>query len=223
MPSATRTALATTSVSLRLLIRPLAAASHFSRSYVTTPAAPGAPGTLPSSSQQHNALDHPQPNLSPAPLDWNEYFRMRKLRRRFERGFQIPTALAGLGSGGAYFTQIEIDPTQTVLGFDPLFMYAIGTLGCGVAGLLAGPVVGNWVFRATHRKLVSQMDKRDKDFYTHIIKNRADARLNSIRNPVPDYYGEKINSVSEYRSWLRKQREHTRKGMFGGRSDEMDA
>ncbi|EIE85208.1 hypothetical protein RO3G_09918 [Rhizopus delemar RA 99-880] len=47
-------------------------------------------------------------------------------------------------------------------------------------------------------------------------KNRADARLNSIRNPVPDYYGEKVQSVHGYRSWLRKQREHYRKGVFGG-------
>ncbi|KAI7864554.1 mitochondrial import protein Pam17-domain-containing protein, partial [Spinellus fusiger] len=50
-------------------------------------------------------------------------------------------------------------------------------------------------------------------------KNRADARLHSIRNPVPDYYGEKIQSVADYRSWLRKQREHYRKGVFGGNVD----
>ncbi|SAM06853.1 hypothetical protein [Absidia glauca] len=69
---------------------------------------------------------------------------------------------------------------------------------------------------------VTAMDARDKTFYEHIKKNRADARLNSIRNPVPDYYGEKIQSVEDYRSWLRKQREHHRKGVFGGSADDLD-
>jgi import inner membrane translocase subunit TIM23 len=71
-------------------------------------------------------------------------------------------------------------------------------------------------------KIVSEMDARDKEFYEHIKKNRADARLNSIRNPVPDYYGEKIQSVHGYREWLRKQREHYRKGVFGGEASELD-
>lgn len=67
-----------------------------------------------------------------------------------------------------------------------------------------------------NRKIMPAMDERDKLFYEHIKKNRSSARLNSIRNPVPDYYGEKIRSVADYRSWLRKQREHYRKAVFGG-------
>ncbi len=54
----------------------------------------------------------------------------------------------------------------------------------------------------------------DKEFHKHIVKNRADPTANSVRNPVPDYYGEKIKSVSEYRKWLRKQREYRRKATF---------
>lgn len=75
---------------------------------------------------------------------------------------------------------------------------------------------GNTLFKLTNRKTAHAMNIRDKEFYEHIKKNRADARLNSIRNPVPDYYGEKVQSVHGYRSWLRKQREHYRKGVFGG-------
>lgn len=54
----------------------------------------------------------------------------------------------------------------------------------------------------------------DKEFFKHIVKNRADPTANSVRNPIPDYYGEKIKSVSEYRAWLRKQREYRRKAHF---------
>ena len=59
-----------------------------------------------------------------------------------------------------------------------------------------------------------KMEEKDKVFYDHVVKNRSDASLNSIRNPVPDYYGEKVGSLREYRGWLRKQREHQRKAMF---------
>ena len=85
---------------------------------------------------------------------------------------------------------------------------------------MAGPVLGDALFKVMNQKYVRAMDTRDKDFYDHIKRNRSSARLNSIRNPVPDYYGEKINSVSDYRSWLRKQREHYRKGVFGGNMEE---
>lgn len=54
----------------------------------------------------------------------------------------------------------------------------------------------------------------DKEFYKHIVRNRADPSSNSARNPIPDYYGEKIKSVSEYRTWLRKHREYRRKAKF---------
>lgn len=38
-----------------------------------------------------------------------------------------------------------------------------------------------------------------------------DPSANSIANPVPDYYGEKIGSVQGYRQWLKDQRAYNRK------------
>lgn len=87
---------------------------------------------------------------------------------------------------------------------------------------MLGPIVGNTFFKLMNGKIAHAMDVRDKEFFEHIKKNRADARLNSIRNPVPDYYGEKIQSVQGYRAWLRKQREHYRKGVFGGDGNELE-
>jgi hypothetical protein len=53
--------------------------------------------------------------------------------------------------------------------------------------------------------------QKDKDFYSHIKRFRADPASSSVNNPVPDYYGEKINSVADYRRWLKDQRAFTRK------------
>ena len=48
--------------------------------------------------------------------------------------------------------------------------------------------------------------QREKEFLTRIRKNRVDASSQSMSNPVPDYYGEKIGSVKDYRQWLKDQR-----------------
>ncbi|CAO3596897.1 unnamed protein product [Absidia cylindrospora] len=153
---------------------------------------------------------------------WNNYFKIRSRRRVFEIASYAPSTIFPAAFTGSYFMQMQIDPTTTIIGMDPLMAAGIATVGAGFCGFLAGPVFGDVFFKLLNRKYVPEMDARDKAFYEHIKKNRADARLNSIRNPVPDYYGEKIQSVGDYRSWLRKQREHYRKGVFGGSADDLD-
>ncbi|KAG0234933.1 hypothetical protein BGW42_006032 [Actinomortierella wolfii] len=146
-------------------------------------------------------------------MDWNTYFAFRRTRRNYERAFMAPCALVGLGSAGYYFAQKEFDPTP-IFGMEQVVVYGFATVLAGVVGLGLGPVVGNAVFRTVNSKARPVMDVMDKEFYKHIVKNRADPSANSVRNPVPDYYGEKIKSVSEYRAWLRKQREYRRKSQF---------
>ncbi|KAG2184554.1 hypothetical protein INT43_000463, partial [Umbelopsis isabellina] len=152
--------------------------------------------------------------------NWNDYFKLRAKRRNYERICCIPTSITAFTAAGSYFTQLEIDPLHTVFGMEALPVYGVATILAGFGGFLVGPFVGSGVFKIMNRGATRSMDHLDRVFYEHIKKNRADARLNSIRNPVPDYYGEKIKSVSDYRSWLRKQREHYRKGVFGGKLDE---
>ncbi|KAG1138239.1 hypothetical protein G6F37_002363 [Rhizopus arrhizus] len=135
---------------------------------------------------------------------WNAYFSLRKKRCTYEVVSYLPcTAVPAFGTF-AYFIQMQVDPLTNIFGMDPL-MAAVGAALCLET-----------LFKLMNRKTAHAMDIRDKEFYEHIKKNRADARLNSIRNPVPNYYGEKIQSVHDYRSWLRKQCEHYRKGVFGG-------
>ncbi|KAG2218362.1 hypothetical protein INT45_012504 [Circinella minor] len=153
---------------------------------------------------------------------WDDYFKLRKKRRAYELVTCVPSTIAPAFGSISYFAQLEIDPFTTFFGLDPVMASAVATVGAGFGGFMIGPMVGNLIFKAMNNKIAPAMDARDKEFYEHIKANRADARLNSIRNPVPDYYGEKIQSVHDYRSWLRKQREHYRKGVFGGNTDDLD-
>lgn len=53
--------------------------------------------------------------------------------------------------------------------------------------------------------------QKEKEFFHRIRRYRVDPSANSIANPVPDYYGEKIGSVQGYRQWLKDQRAYNRK------------
>lgn len=48
--------------------------------------------------------------------------------------------------------------------------------------------------------------QKEKQFFQRIKKFRVDPTQSSLNNPVPDFYGEKIGSVADYRRWLKDQR-----------------
>jgi len=56
--------------------------------------------------------------------------------------------------------------------------------------------------------------QREREFLQHIKKNRVDPSFQSFRNPVPDYYGEKIGSIKQYKQWLKDQRAYNRKSFL---------
>ncbi|KAG8901698.1 TIM23 complex component, partial [Tulasnella sp. 403] len=62
-----------------------------------------------------------------------------------------------------------------------------------------------------HRKALASIEARDREFYHRIVKNRVDPSRQSPMNPVPDYYGEKVGSLRQYRQWLRDQGKFRRK------------
>ena len=49
-------------------------------------------------------------------------------------------------------------------------------------------------------------DKKEKSFFARVKRYRADPSSSSPQNPLPDYYGEKIGSVKDYKRWLKDQR-----------------
>jgi len=110
-------------------------------------------------------LLHFRPFTSTAPpdsdrLSWDEFLRLRRQRRFSGVIASIPSSMLGIYAGVQYFGSGEIDPTQTILGFDPILMNAAFVLGCGVLGWLIGPTLGRGIWHALHRKqtqLISQV------------------------------------------------------------------
>ncbi|QLG71715.1 hypothetical protein HG535_0C00640 [Zygotorulaspora mrakii] len=136
-------------------------------------------------------------------LSWVEFFELRKKQRRINVGSSVFTAFLGCNISWAYLSTMEIDPTQTIFGFDPLAVISAGIGASGVLGYLLGPLMGTKLFNVTHREKLKGFEQKNKEFLKRIIENRVDASSHSFSNPVPDYYGEKIGSLKEYRQWLR--------------------
>ncbi|WFD06881.1 TIM23 complex component [Malassezia vespertilionis] len=139
------------------------------------------------------------------PLPWDTYLRLRKQRRMVGIVATIPTMLLTAVFSGSYFLTQEVEPGQMLFGIDPLFVNIGATLACVGAGWLIGPSIGNVAWSLFHRHKAAQIAQRDRQFYQHIRKMRADPSRQVMHNPVPDYYGEKIGSLHAYRQWLRDQ------------------
>jgi import inner membrane translocase subunit TIM23 len=126
-----------------------------------------------------------------------------------------------------------------VMGLDPFVVLGLATVACGGVGWLIGPFLGNAFWGTLHRKYKGGVAKvslyplylilsgyfqtpsyhnnaknfpqKEKEFFDRIKRFRVDPSSNSFANPVPDYYGEKIGSVKDYRQWLKDQRAYNRK------------
>lgn len=140
---------------------------------------------------------------SPKLLTWEEFLKLRKQERRINFGSSIFSSFIGSITSWGYISQVEIDPTQMIFGMDP-FVVMMGGMAAGtLLGFLLGPLLGGGIFNIKNRRILNEYYEKQKTFLKHIIKNRADPSRNSFQNPVPDYYGEKIGSLKEYRTWLR--------------------
>ena len=80
------------------------------------------------------------------------------------------------------------------------------TLLSGGVGWLLGPTFGQPIFKLWNAKWGKQMAAKEKSFFERVKRYRADPASSSPQNPIPDYYGEKVSSVSDYRRWLKDQR-----------------
>ncbi|KAJ3155444.1 TIM23 complex component [Geranomyces variabilis] len=192
--------------SLPLLARALASSSSSSSS------------SLPSASSLANDPDHDDPlfpeDTTPVPVTWDQYFALRKSRRNWERSGGIIAGASGLAGGGYYFgTVAEFDPTIQIMSLDPTMAYALAVIAVAGAASAAGTLLFGQLWRLkTNRSVAEGLDVRDRVFQ-HLIKTNRPKEI-PIANPIPrqmnsglpDYYGEKIDSVDAYRDWRRKQR-----------------
>ncbi|OCL04964.1 Pam17-domain-containing protein [Glonium stellatum] len=146
-------------------------------------------------------------SASEQPLTWNRFLALRKTRRRISLVSSILSAGGCTAVGAMVLMQRDLDSigAQT-LGLDPMIVLGLSTMGFAAVGWLVGPFFGNAVFNLVYRNVRGQIDAKERAFYARIKKYRVDPTSSSMANPVPDYYGEKIGSVADYRRWLKDQR-----------------
>lgn len=145
-------------------------------------------------------------------INWEDFLSLRKQQRRIGAFGSIAAAILTMAGSFSYLSQIEIDPTETLFGLD-IFTVYIGAILCtGFVGFMFGPsLIGDPMFALLNRKMMGTYRIKQKLFLKHIAKMRVDASRQSMNNPVPDYYGEKIGSLQDYRQWLRDCNEYRRK------------
>ncbi|OQO08857.1 hypothetical protein B0A48_05747 [Cryoendolithus antarcticus] len=169
----------------------------------TTTQSPIPPTTSPTPTLGHSEL-----------LTWNRFFELRRKRRWVSTGASVLTAVGTVVVAVPIINAQDIDTWGAqISGMDPMIVLGVTTIGVALLGWLAGPTFGNAGFGvwAARRGWKSAITEKEKSFYARIRRYRADPSASSPQNPIPDYYGEKIKSVQDYRRWLKDQRAFNRK------------
>ncbi|KJX94941.1 presequence translocated-associated motor subunit PAM17 like protein [Zymoseptoria brevis] len=142
-------------------------------------------------------------------LTWDRFFALRRKRRWINLGCSVVTAAGAVGVFAPMLAEQDFDTWGAQLsGLDPVIVLGISTFAIAAGGWLCGPSFGTagftlWAGQKGWTRLIAQ---KEKSFYARVKKYRADASSSSPQNPIPDYYGEKIGSVKDYRRWLKDQR-----------------
>lgn len=136
-------------------------------------------------------------------LTWTDFLQLRKQQGRINTATSIVTATLSAGVAFLYIGTTGFDPEKHVFGYDAMTVYSLGIIGAGFLGFLAGPTLGNGVFKMVNRRVLNDFKIRDQAFLERIKHNRVDPSRQSFSNPVPDFYGERIYSVKDYKQWLR--------------------
>ncbi|KAF3041453.1 TIM23 complex component [Didymella keratinophila] len=143
-----------------------------------------------------------------AALTWNDFFALRRTRRRIGQACSGASAIGVTYYGLTFMINNGYDAvlSEQLGGFDPMMLMGLSTLGMLAAGWLIGPIFGNQVFNLAYRGVLKEFTAKDSAFFNRIKRHRVDPSVSSLANPPPDYYGEKIGSVAGYRRWLKDQR-----------------
>ncbi|KAI9693638.1 MAG: TIM23 complex component [Bathelium mastoideum] len=148
-------------------------------------------------------------STSPSFLPWHAFFGLRKRRRYISLASSVTGAALGFYTGLAVLSGFDLNelPGAATLGLDPFVLLGLETFACVAVGWLVGPMLGEVAFRGVVLgRGKGEFLAKEREFFARIKKHRADPANSSVQNPVPDYYGEKIGGVKDYRRWLKDQR-----------------
>lgn len=136
-------------------------------------------------------------------MNWVDFFKLRKENKRINVAASVLTSLIGAFATLQYLGNVEIDVEKPIWGIDPFMVLGGVVVLGGVAGYLVGPSIGVRVFNMKNSKKLPEFMVKEQHFLQRVQKNRVDPSSQSFSNPVPDYYGEKIYSLDNYKQWLR--------------------
>ena len=142
-------------------------------------------------------------------MNWNDFFKLKRRLVWFKRlAGGVPVAFSFLAAEGALLSLPVFNPTQPILGMDPLVVVGASTALGLTASFFTGSALAGLAWKIIRPRLATQLDNHQRDFYARITKYRANVPPNPTQmNFSFDFYGEKIASVKDYRHWLRRQRE----------------
>lgn len=137
------------------------------------------------------------------PMNWPEFFQLRKESKKINLVTSSITSLLGAGATLYQIGNVEVNLEQPIYGLDASMVLGGVVILGGVAGYLLGPTVGVRMFNLKNAKKLPAFKLKDQVFLQRIRNNRVDPSSQSFANPVPDYYGERIYSLDNYKQWLR--------------------
>jgi len=71
------------------------------------------------------------------------------------------------------------------LSAQPIYYNGLMTLLCVGVGYGVGRLAGDFGWRAWHRKMLPQIEAKDRDFHAHVARWRGNPSSSSVNNPVP--------------------------------------
>ena len=161
---------------------------------------------------------------APTSLTWNDFFVLRRVRRRIGQACSGVSAIAVTYYGLTTVINSDYDSMLSAqLNADPFAVMGLCSIGMMSLGWLIGPFFGNQIFKLAYRGVLGDFSRvsrgvrslgcpqltshqKESAFFVRIKRHRVDPTASSIANPAPDYHGEKISSVAGYRRWLKDQR-----------------
>jgi import inner membrane translocase subunit TIM23 len=108
-----------------------------------------------------SASSHPAAGASPASqaqLTWNDFFALRRTRRRIGQGCSIVGAVGVTYYGLTTMMANGYDATLSAQlgGLDPFMLMGLSTFGMMAVGWLIGPIFGNQVFSLAYRGVLAE-------------------------------------------------------------------
>ncbi len=113
-------------------------------------------------------------------LSWNNYFAFKKALRYANIVGAIPCSIFLAGASASYATTLQVDPTNPLLGVDPMIWIVVGTSTSGALGAVAGAIGGGFLYKKL-KGIGKEVDEMDKIWFEKVVQHRSDASFNSIR------------------------------------------